>query len=171
MNSMFETCYFKATVVNVPSKEMNCLVSPTHTNKKREKKNRRIDADPRPSTPNQAPSPSPIPNTSQPCPGHDRLRGPEGLPCSQCLSSLVHIRCFCQRLLRSLQGREELKCVSDCRSGQFRVSFIKAAIRPIIYHHVFFTAMSQAAIIEGNRFIPWAQRQDIDGWWKLQASM
>lgn len=31
--------------------------------------------------------------------------------------------------------------------------------------------MSQAAIIEGNRFILWAQRQDIDGWWKLQAGM
>lgn len=66
-----------------------------------------------------------------PCP-------PEGLSCSQCLSSLVHIHCFCQRLLQSLQGREELKYVSDHSVRQFRVSFIKAAVRPIIYHHVFF---------------------------------
>lgn len=35
-----------------------------------------------------------------------------------------------------------------------RVSFIKLALRPIIYHHVFFTAVSQAVITKGNRFIP-----------------
>ena len=67
-------------------------------------------------------------------------------------------------------SRGELKCVSDGRNGwQFRVSFIKLAIRPIIYHHVFFTAVSQAVITKGNRFIPWAWKQDKDGWWNLQG--
>ena len=67
-------------------------------------------------------------------------------------------------------SRGELKCVSDYRSGwQFRVPFIKAAIRQIIYHHGFFTAVSQAAITKGNRFISWAPKQDRDGWWNLQA--
>ena len=67
-------------------------------------------------------------------------------------------------------SRGELKCVSDGRNGwQLRVSFIKLALRPIMYHHVFFTAVSQAVITKGNRFIPWAQKQDKDGWWNLQG--
>lgn len=60
---------------------------------------------------------------------------------------------------------QESESVSDYRSGwQLRVAFIKAAIRPIIYHHVFFTAVSRAAITRGNRFISWALKQDRDGW-------
>lgn len=29
--------------------------------------------------------------------------------------------------------------------------------------------MSQAVITKGNRFIPWAQKRDKDGWWNLQG--
>lgn len=60
--------------------------------------------------------------------------------------------------------------MSACKNGyQLIVPFIKAAIRPITYHHVFFTAVSQAAITKGNRFIPWAGKQDGDGWCKLKS--
>lgn len=103
--------------------------------------------------------------------------GPARPPWHQRLSSfLLHICCFWpkatpelpeQRMfLRKLKLQaQESESVSDYRSGwQFRVPFIKAAIRPIIYHHVFFTAVSQAAITKGNRFISWALKQDRDGW-------
>lgn len=55
--------------------------------------------------------------------------------------------------------------MSDCKNGELlRVPFIRAAIRPIIYHHVFFIAVSQAAITKGNRsFLGLGGRTEMDG--------
>lgn len=91
-------------------------------------------------------SASPISRTHPPCPGPGCLRGLQDFPggpapelsCSHLLllPKATHSKAHrAGNVLKKItvQSREELKCVSDCTiRWQFRVSFIKIAIRPII---------------------------------------
>lgn len=184
MNSMFENCCFRVTFVRVPRErdEVPFLSNPWQS-KKRGKKNCRVHADSRPPPSISLPHPlslsyfKDMPALAWPWPPEGAFYTSLG-PVPELSSTFAAFTkgdpkgYRAENILKKIKApsKEELKCVSTVELGGSLVSFIKAAIGPITYHQVFFTAMSWAAIIEGNRFILWAQRQDRDGWWKLQAS-